>query len=594
MRLLDASFFAPYPGTLALGDYMPGYAVVSVPIVALTGNPVVAHNVLLLLSHAVAALGAAALAARLTGALGPALVAGVGFAYAPRLLNEAYNVQTLAICWFPWLLLTIERALERPTWGRAALAGAGWLGLALASLNVFLYGSVVAALFTAAAVILGGRRVTREHLLPLGLVAVLAVGLLVWVVLAPNRALAREWNLARDVTEIERYSATLPDLAGVPREAVLRRLLGLGADGERAGLVPGVTATALAIAGLVAVVRGWNGLRPALLPYLATLLGTAVLALGPSLATPWGPLSLPYRLLYGAVPGFGALRTPFRFLFFVDLGVALLAAAGVAWVVRRRRGPGRWVVVAALVALLLVESVPVPYPGAVSRLDPAALPAVYRWLATQPPETIALGIPMGDWANIAAAAFHLRRTVNGWSSYLPPHYLALADAMERFPDPRSLALAQGAGVDVVLVDRAWLTPARTAALSAVPSLLRAERAFPTHMVYRLSPAPGALGRVEAEAAVAPGQACVTLRNPGPGFVPLYPLHRLHLAVEGGGDEGLRWLPVDLAPGGVHTACVGLPAPRPPLRIRGEVENGARVYRFAVSAEGGAQRLERVR
>ena len=60
--------------------------------------------------------------------------------------------------------------------------------------------------------------------------------------------------------------------------------------------------------------------------------------------------------------------------------------------------------------------------------------------------------------NIAAGAFHLRRTLNGWSSYLPPHYPELTDAMERFPDARSLALAQGAGVDVVLVDRAGADP----------------------------------------------------------------------------------------------------------------------------------------
>ena len=99
--MLDASFFAPYAGTLALGDYMPGYAGVSVPIIAATGNPVVAHNVLLVGSYTLAAVGATLLAARLVGRLGPALVAGVAFGHARRLLDEAYNVQTLAVFWFP-------------------------------------------------------------------------------------------------------------------------------------------------------------------------------------------------------------------------------------------------------------------------------------------------------------------------------------------------------------------------------------------------------------------------------------------------------------------------------------------------------------
>src|SRR5262249_53434179 len=155
------------------------------------------------------------------------------------------------------------------------------------------------------------------------------------------------------------------------------------------------------------------------------------------------------------------------------------AAVGVAWALRGWRGPARSAAIATLTALILVESVPVPFPGAFPRLDPDTVPAVYRWLDGQAPDTIALGIPIGDWANIAAAAFHPRRMVNGWSSYLPPHYRELVDAMERFPDERSLALARGAGVTLVLVDRTWLTPARLAALASFLSALRPERAFPT-------------------------------------------------------------------------------------------------------------------
>src|SRR4029450_3535091 len=102
--------------------------------------------------------------------------------------------------------------------------------------------------------------------------------------------------------------------------------------------------------------------------------------------------------------------------------VALLAAVGVAWALRQWRGRARPVAIAALVALILVESVPVPYPGAFPRLAPGTLPAVYRWLDGQAPDTIALGIPIGDWANIAAAAFPHRPVVNGWCSHIsPPH-----------------------------------------------------------------------------------------------------------------------------------------------------------------------------
>jgi hypothetical protein len=281
-------------------------------------------------------------------------------------------------------------------------------------------------------------------------------------------------------------------------------------------------------------------------------------------------------------------------LVFVELGVALLAALGAAWWLASRKPSRRPWLVAALVGLVLVESVIVPYPGTVHRLDPAAVPAVYRWLATEPPRTIALGIPLGDWVNIAAGAFHLRRTLNGWSSFLPPHYPELAAAMERFPDARSLALARGAGVDVVLVDRAWLTPARVAALERAAGVLRPERAFPTHLVYRLEPPGGGLAGVEVVSWTVPGRHCVRLSNPGPGWVPLYPLHRLHVRVEGARESAVRWLPVDLEAGAAHTACVEVPGARPGARLAGEVESGTRAFRFTVTPDGPVVRLELAR
>lgn len=600
VRVLDASLFAPYPGTLALGDYMPGYALVSVPVIALTGNPVLANNVLLVLSYTLAALGAVALAARLTGAVLPALVAGVAFAYAPRLLDQAYNLQTLAVFWFPWLLLALERVFDHPTWPGAALVAAIWLALALSSLNVFVYATVLAGVFVVAAVSVGGRRLERAHLLRLAAAGVVAVALLLGF-LAPNLALAREWGLGRTLAEVERYAASLQDYVDLPREHLLRRLAGTAGEPGHDPLVPGLTATALAVAGLVAVGRNARGFRRGLLPYVALLAAAVILSLGPTWQSPWGPLPLPYRLLYAGVPGFDAFRTPFRFLVFVDLGIALLAATGAAWWLGRARPAARRLLTAALLALILLESAVVPYPGAVPRLDPDTLPDVYRWLRRQDPHTLALGIPMGDWVNVAAAAFHLRPTVNGWSSFEPPLYAALTRAMEGFPDARTVALVRGLGVDVVLIDRAWLTPERVAALAAFRSVLRPERTFPTHLVLRVAPAAGpGLEALEATAGIVPPgagrpwQVCVTLTNRGPGFVPLYPLHRLHLAVEGPGEgpmsRRLRWLPLDLPPGAEHTGCLPLRGEPIRLRVRGEVEAPGRVYRFAVAPGGPPQPL----
>ena len=74
------------------------------------------------------------------------------------------------------------------------------------------------------------------------------------------------------------------------------------------------------------------------------------------------------------VPGFNASRTPVRFLVFVELALALVAALGAAWWLASRSDSRRPWLVAGLVALVLVESVAVPYPGTVHRLDPGLGP----------------------------------------------------------------------------------------------------------------------------------------------------------------------------------------------------------------------------
>ena len=94
-----------------------------------------------------------------------------------------------------------------------------------------------------------------------------------------------------------------------------------------------------------------------------------------------------------------------------------------------------------------------------------------------------------------------------------------------------------------------------------------------------------------------GGAGTTLREaqePRARLGPLYPLHRLHVRAEGASETAVRWLPVDVERGAAHTACVAVPGVRPGDRLAGEVESGARVYRFAVAPGGPVARLERVR
>jgi hypothetical protein len=577
--LLDAPMFAPYPNTLALGEYLPAYAPLAIPVIALTGNPVAAHNVILLVLYAAAALGVYALARHLLGADGPAALAAVAFAFSARLLDQSYNLQTMAIAWVPWLFLALERFVDRPSLLRAALLLPLGLGLALSSMNMLVFTGVAALVWLGATAVQG--RIGWRHLGQLCAVNTLGAALL-WAYAAPYRRAARDWQLERSLAEVEMGATTLVHAARPPPESLLHWILtGTGSVGPVEGLLLGITVTALALLGLAGL---WSERREgerSLVPYVAVGVVALVMAFGPTLQTPSGRVPLPYRALYAFVPGFEAIRTPGRFLQYVDLALALLAGAGARHVLARLPPPGRSAALVAFGVLVLLEAVLIPFPAAVPRMDPAALPEAYRWLRTAPPDTVALGIPMGNWVNVAASALHLRRTVNGWASFEPPRYRELVAAMESFPDVRTLTLVRGTGANVLLIDRAWLTPDRAARLAEPGSGLRAERVFPAHVLYRVagSPAPGA-ERLRVSTRGDASRSCAVFRNPGSEWLVFYPVRRLSLTAAGSADRHATtttWLPLDLAPGADHVACLRSGAPE---GLSGTIEGGSRRLRFA--------------
>jgi hypothetical protein len=590
VRVLDAPMFAPYRDTLALGEYLPAYVPLALPVLRLSGNPVVAHNVVLMALYVLTAVGTTALAARLLGSAGPALVAGLAFAFSPRLLDQAYNLQTMSIAWVPWLFLAFEGFLDRPTWARATGMGVLTLGLALSSLNMLVFAGIVLAVLVVADT-LGCRRLRWPHAIRLVSVATLTAGVLAAYV-APYARAARAWGLGRTLIEVERGSASVAGYVSWPREMFLMRLLHVDGATSSESLLLGLTVSGLAVAGLLAFWHQEN-VRVRLLPYVAVAGVAFVLALGPILSTPWGAIPLPYLLLYRSIPGFDAIRTPARLVLFGDLAVVLVAGAGLTALLAGWRGLRRTLALGAVALAVLAESILIPFPGVVQRLDPNTLPEVYRWLKAQPPETVALGIPMGDWVNVAAVAFHLRRTVNGWASYDPPRYADLVAAMSTFPDSRTLALVHGVHPDLVLVDRQWMTPARALALSRPDSGLLLERVFPTHVVYRVTgPMPAGPEVLEASVSVEtlgpPGltRACLVLRNPGSSFVPLYPVRRL--SFEARSEAGMplidaeRWLPLDLTPGAEYRECMSVDGRERLLQVRGRIDGAGRALGFRLT------------
>jgi hypothetical protein len=537
LALFDAPIFHPLHNTLALSEILWPAAPAAVPLTLATQAPLLVYNLLFLASFPLAGFGAYLLAMHLTGSRPGALLAGIIYAFSPHQFGHLSQLQLLSIGWLPLLLLFLDRFWERGKPRDGLLLA---LTMAAQALSAFYYAFqvlLVAGLFLLYRLIMPGRaglnlRGRFRALVRLAPWAALAA-LLILPFTIPYFQVRSQLGLQRSLAETLSYAPSLTDyllpLPGHPLYAWLLPATGkLGGGGLFLGLVP----LCLALTGLVARRPAAAGERLrrthrlSSLFWLLLFIAALILSLGPRLKlTPADPggLALPFGWLYQHVPGLTAIRAPGRFAVSAFLALAMLAGRGATWLLERLRWPGvraaAWV---ALGALCLLEYGGGQPPFAVYAMpDLTAPPAVYKWLAAQPPVVI-VELPLSSdmalppagsnpnggeaWPDYNVMRYqyfgldHWQATVDGYSGFTPPHHRELGLALADFPSERAVAVLRGLGVQYVVIHAglldafqpgraAQLRPATGQALNEPPGLAL-EKDFGTDWVYRILPAAG--------------------------------------------------------------------------------------------------------
>ena len=244
--------------------------------------------------------------------------------------------------------------------------------------------------------------------------------------------------------------------------------------------------------------------RSPLIFWLALVLLAGWLSLGPEPQSFGRRLNAPslYAPLYHHVPGFDGLRVPARFAVLVMLGVSVLAAYGVRDLARR--GGVARAGLPLLGLIFLAESTAAPLPVNLTSADQvlpppgrvyplAEAPALYRYVAGLPADTVLVELPFGDtsWElqYVYYSTVHWRPLLNGYSGGFPASYLTLRSYLanpRRDPEAAWQALAASDATHLVLHEhaftaqdlsflRAWLDA------HGVPQLAR----FGPAVVYRL-------------------------------------------------------------------------------------------------------------
>jgi hypothetical protein len=352
LHLFDANAFYPHPLSLAFSDSLLGYGPA-----AFFGHGTVAalvrYNLLFLWAWSLCFVGAYLLARELgLGRLGGA-AAGIAFAYAPYRVTEAGHLHVISSGGIPLALFLLLRGYRHSSRG---LVLAGWLVSAWqVSLGFTLglqYCYLLAVLTLVAAVYwwLAGRPALPRRLLAVTCIGIAVLGVVAIYEARPYLKVASEYPTAkRTLKEVKNYSAGPAAWLSASSENrvwgdVTARARAHVHSKNESVFWPGGLILVLAAVGLAAPLYT-RRLRIGLAVGIGVV---SILALGMGLTG----AGYPYRLLFDYAPGWDGVRVPGRVFTLATLFYALLAGAGVQWLVGLAGTWGKRHTVRGLAAIL--------------------------------------------------------------------------------------------------------------------------------------------------------------------------------------------------------------------------------------------------
>ena len=454
---LNANEFYPDEGTYTNMDYAYGLSLLALPFRALTDNPLLIFNLTAMLSVWISAFGAYLLAAHLTGDRRAGVVAAAVFAFNPIHLERVGHLNILAVHWMPFVLLAAHRLWQTPNGGRTAMLGSA---LFLAIITGGQQAVLTSVALGSAILVLAARNGRRSVRPVVGSLAAIGVAGLLFLPLgrpyveAPsvqNRASTE--NQARALRTVDRYSP--PPRALVRMDSVAHGWARQALDpndpliGNRFQvLFPGFVASGMAALGALVLGRRRKD-RHLLVLYGGLTIAGFVLSLGTNVSG--------YGLLFEWLPPLRMIRAPSRFSLVGLLGIAVLSAFAIRWLLQRTTGRRRLGAVALVPLACLLHLAETAKPVGREPYHFYAPPPVYRWIAEQPGDFAVVELPSARDLNtfyLVYSTYHWKPLVNGFDgSFIRAyHHRLLFDVLSEFPKPRAVrGLSQIHGLRYVVV-----------------------------------------------------------------------------------------------------------------------------------------------
>ena len=450
LAIFDANIYYPFANTLAYSENLIGSAFFAAPILWLTGNMVLAMNLTAFITCVLCGSGAFLLARRLHVGVAGAFICGLIFAFAPPRFFRLGQLHMTAVQWLPFCLAFLHSYLERGRRRDLLVAIACFSLQALSSGHgaIYLLLSLLALLAWHGA--FGRETAIKKRLRDIGAAGAYLLAPAVWVML-PYRLAQDEAGLRRDY--LARAQPGIESFLASPSRFHLflhARFFGHVTKEAEAYLFPGIVALILAAIAMI----DWPARRRLRDNMMAFYCLIAVLSTLMFVDRPFELWSYVYWL-----PGFNFIRVPSRFILLTMLALAVLAGMGFDRIAVRASRRAAAIGFVAITTLILGEYWSYPFAGVPYRVD---VPAIDRWLDTQPKPFVVAEVPVPSRGNLGAlerqqtqsmlhASAHWQKTVHGYSGIRRPLHDQLYLDMTAFPDGTSINSLRAVGVHYVVV-----------------------------------------------------------------------------------------------------------------------------------------------
>ena len=508
----DAPIFHPLGGTFAFSEPQPATWAVA-PIVWLTGSPIPAYHAYLVASLALNGLFAVRLllvigsgwsaSARWTAAL----AGGVSVLLLP-IVHQHLDVLQLVPLWAVlWALEALLKLNRQPGWQRGLELGIAFSLVFMTSIH---HGLFLTLLLLLTGWILFPVDRWRRGMVGTGVAALTAAVLLGPLLLWPMHQIHARHDFRRSDHSVAALSATPMDWLRVPPAALLG-----GADPAAAArpLLPGWLRGGWAIVTIILVLR-WptSGRDQRRVVLMLAAFTTAAIVCSLGLNLQWRQWQ-PWNVLQELAPPFARVRSVFRFAYFGQLGIVLLAAIGLGRLqqhlatVGRLGGWKRALCSAALASVGVLLAFEVP-PTTVRAMGVPEVSRQRPWTVFlrqhTPPGRGVVCLPFDRGyapENFASttrwmlyATQHHAPLVNGYSGFFPESWIQMTRRLHREP-PSEAALAAlvAAEVEFVVIDGRQLACDPTTSPPGAFPLLPAFRDPSGIHIYRLVPSIAEVG-----------------------------------------------------------------------------------------------------